>query len=165
MVDAYILRTMQRLCNYNKPLFLEILGFVKDELAFRKGGNPRTPGTTTMLQAMYDKYKIVDTSFLASLKTDDVCTLSQDVLIKLNTLLVDSLQHEPFELITVHDAFASLANNSNWVRFHYKEILADIADSEILTVILSKLYGTTGTYKKLSNNLSSYIRQSNYALG
>ena len=156
---------MQRLCNYNKPLFEKIFGYVKDELAERLEGSAKMSGTTTTLQAMYDKYKIVDTSFLASLKTDDVRTLSTEVLIKLETTLYNSLQHEPFELITVHDAFASLANNSNWVRFHYKEILADIADSEILTVILSKLYGTTGAYKKLSNNLSSYIRQSNYALG
>jgi hypothetical protein len=42
------------------------------------------------------------------------------------------LEHKPFPLVTVHDEFKAHANNINQVRWHYKEILAEIADSNVL---------------------------------
>ena len=55
-------------------------------------------------------------------------------------------------------------NNVNQVRYHYKEILADMADSNMLDDLLSQLYGAPGTYQKLSTNLARKIRNSAYAL-
>ena len=74
------------------------------------------------------------------------------------------LQYKPFEIVTIHDSFASHANNVNHMRQQYANVLADLADSELLSDLLSQLTGTKGTYKKLSNNLSTSIRSSSYAL-
>jgi hypothetical protein len=52
----------------------------------------------------------------------------------------------------------------NWVRWQYKEILADIADSNLLDDLLSQIHGVQGTFNKLSNNLGDVIRNSNYGL-
>ena len=42
--------------------------------------------------------------------------------------------------------------------------MAELADSEILTDIMSQLHQSPGKYEKLSSGLSKYIRQSEYAL-
>jgi len=52
----------------------------------------------------------------------------------------------------------------NHLRLHYREILAQLAESTVLDDILSQLYGTTGTFQKKSTNLGAKIRKSNYAL-
>lgn len=67
-------------------------------------------------------------------------------------------------LVEQLDEFKCHANNMNHLRYQYKEILADLADSDIASDILSQIYGTKGTFTKLSNNLGNIIRQSNYAL-
>lgn len=68
-------------------------------------------------------------------------------------------------MLNTLDEFKCHANNMNWLRKHYVNIMADIADSEVLSDILNQLYGTVGgKAKKLSNNLGDLIRKSNYAL-
>lgn len=62
------------------------------------------------------------------------------------------------------DEFKCHANNMNHLRYWYKEILADLADSTVLDYIFSGIYGKSGTYPKLTNNLSKKIRESSYAL-
>ena len=52
----------------------------------------------------------------------------------------------------------------NQLRYHYKEVLADLADSTIVDDILSQLAGVSGTFTKLSQNLGDKIRDSNYAI-
>jgi Ser/Thr protein kinase RdoA (MazF antagonist) len=62
------------------------------------------------------------------------------------------------------DDFKAHPNNINWVRYQYKEILAELADSNLLDDLLSQLHGVPGTFKKLSNNLGELIRESAYGL-
>ena len=62
------------------------------------------------------------------------------------------------------DEFKCHPNYMNHLRYHYKEILADLADSNLIDDLLSQLYGQEGTFDKLSKNLGNKIRNSNYAL-
>ena len=162
-VDAYVLRTMQRKCNYNKETLKAAKDTITYELTYRSP-NWKPIGIQHPAESRYQQFKMADLSTLDTAWTSDLENFSTEHLTHLKRLIIDCLQHEPFELITVHDAFAAQAANCNWVRYHYKETLADLADSEILTVILNKLYKANGTYQKLSNNLSDYIRKSNYGL-
>ena len=66
-----------------------------------------------------------------------------------------------FELL---DQFNCHAGNVDQMRFHYKETLADLADSEILSDLFSQIYGCKIEYNKLSNDLGDKIRASNYAI-
>jgi hypothetical protein len=52
----------------------------------------------------------------------------------------------------------------NWLRKHYRSIMADIADSRVLDDLLSQVYGVPGTFPKKSQNLGDKIRQSVYAI-
>jgi len=62
------------------------------------------------------------------------------------------------------DEFKAHANNVNWVRYHYKEILAELAESEILDDLISQITGNGYRFVKLSSDLGDKIRESEYAL-
>lgn len=161
-IDAYVLRTMIRRTNY-KPKFL------KEKLALLQ--NTVTEQQTTMRSDLIDSYedyytnfKMVDVTTLAVINAANVHELSKahvDALIKLVTTM---LSFKPFEMLTIHDAFVSHSNHCNTVRYWYKEILAELAESQILNVILSQITGVNPRFKKFSNVLPNFIRNSNYSL-
>ncbi len=57
-----------------------------------------------------------------------------------------------------------LPNNCDRMRYWYKEILAEFAESTILDFILGTIMRTQGKFPKFSDNLAEKIRQSNYAI-
>lgn len=62
------------------------------------------------------------------------------------------------------NGFKFHANYGNDVREQYINILAQLADSDILSHIATQITGKYMPVTKRSNNLSSYIRQSEYML-
>ena len=80
-------------------------------------------------------------------------------LLRLTSLM---LEHEPFELVTIHDSIGAHVTNLNRVRFWYKEICAELNESEILTSIWNQL-GKKGTFKKKAD-IADLIRGGTYAL-
>ena len=105
-----------------------------------------------------------DVVILPYLNYITVQDLSEEHVSALLTLVQEMLTYEPFEIVSVHDEFQAHANNLNHLRQQYNNILADLADSNIIGDILCQLHGTTGTYSKGIPDLSKYIRNSNYAL-
>ena len=95
---------------------------------------------------------------------DNLWQLSTDHLRALSRVLTQVLTHEPFEVITVHDSFSAHANHCNRVRYWYKEILAELAESTTLAYLLSQLYQEDIKFKPLNPNLGAVIRNSNYGL-
>ena len=69
-----------------------------------------------------------------------------------------------FECVHIHDAFGFHPNYGNQVRENYREILAEIADSDLLQDILSELYGYVQRITKDSYDLHKDILESEYAL-
>lgn len=55
-------------------------------------------------------------------------------------------------------------NYGNDVRQQYINILAELADSSVLSAIATQVAGRTINVTKLSNDLSTHIHQSEYAL-
>ena len=62
------------------------------------------------------------------------------------------------------DEFKCHPNRMNHLRQQYINIFAELAESTILSDILSQIHGCPGTFPKLSTDLGTKIRQSNYAL-
>lgn len=69
-----------------------------------------------------------------------------------------------FELLTIFDDFRCLASYVNTMRKHYIDILAEIAESDLLSQILSEILGYEVEYEKKSNNLADLIREAEYPL-
>ena len=88
-------------------------------------------------------------------------TVNQSTQLRL--LIEDVLEHKSFETVAVHDEFKAHANNMNRVRYWYKELLAEIAESNLMVKIVSSLYGREMNLVKFGD-VADLIRKSNYAL-
>lgn len=171
-VDGYIVRSMHRRCNYDRQVVEYVDQCVESELIGRSLYGQ--PSAEDMAQSMDDKVAyyieqynrsgMVDAVILPHLNQANVTCLSQQHLQAISKLVNQMLEYTPFELITIHDAFKAHPNNINHVRQNYINILADLADSNLLTDLLRQITGKQDTYQKLSNNLSTLIRGSEYAL-
>lgn len=167
-IDAYIVRSMHRRCNYDKQMVKYARDGIAIELIERhmesRNVFSMVDDESSKYYTSYQTNGIVDIVVLPYLNEDNMKGMETRYLSELLNIIADMLAYEPFELVTIHDSFGSSPNNVNWVRFQYKEILADLAESTILDDLLSQLYGTEGTFEKLSKDVSKYIRNSNYAL-
>ena len=167
-MDAWVLRSMHRRCNYDEPMVKRASMLIQIELMRRllEPAQELAPfnGKTGYYVEQYTRSTIADVVLLPHLTADSTGQLSTQHLEKLNTIIHGMLQYKPFPLVTVHDEFRAHANNVNWVRYQYKEILADIADSYVLDDLLSQIHGKPGSFTKLSNTLGDKVRQASYAL-
>ena len=166
--DAYILRCMHRRCNYDAPMVKQVALYIEAALIQRElglaDGLMEEDERVTYYKTQYERSGMADIVILPYLDTENVYCLSQEHLEKLLDIVNGMLAYKPFEIITIHDSFASHPNNVNHVRQQYINIMAELADSNALSDVLGQLLGKSLTYVKLSNNLSSLIRNSEYAL-
>ena len=107
---------------------------------------------------------MADIVILPYLDWEQCHALSSEHLMELRDIVLTMMHHQPFEVIAVHDEFKCHPNNMNHLRSHYRDILAELADSDLLSDLLSQIKGVEGTYEKLTPDLSKYIQQSNYSL-
>lgn len=167
-VDAYVLRCMHRRCNYDREIVEETDRLIEIELINRSIGTQ--PARIAVSEDViyycnqYDRSTVADVVILPYLTSEDIGYLSTKHLQELSRIIEGMLTYQPFELVTVHDEFKAHANHVNHVRYQYKEILAEIADSNLLDDLLSQLHGVPGTFNKLSFNLGDLIRGSEYGL-
>lgn len=160
---------MHRRCNYDMDVVLRAYEAILGELALRiQGYTSQVDGATGKLKYYLDQYERSSMASVVILQWigDGYETqhISTEHLKALASIVEGMLAYQPFELVTVHDAFKAHGNNCNHVRYQYKEILAELAESNVLADILSQIHGVKGTFPKLSNNLGELIRNSNYAL-
>lgn len=168
-VDAFVLREMHRRCNHDRKVLADVSMTIAAELDRRTYNAPKVDGLKLNQKAQYFKEQyerstMITAAILPHLDGESASHLSTEHLEKLYHMTGQMIQHKPFPIVTVHDEFKSHPNNVNWVRWHYKEILAEIADSNLLDDLLSQIHGVPGVFHKLSFNLGDQIRQSNYGL-
>lgn len=169
-IDGYILRCMVRRCNYDEELVRMAQDLISYELMSRSPSwvpmlHPQYSEKVAYYMERYNSSRMADPVILDHLTAEDIRILPSQYLKQLNGILVSMLEHRSFPIVTIHDQFAAHANNMNHVRKHYRNILAELADSEILSDILGQLHNAPGAkYNKMSANLGYKIRQSNYAL-
>jgi len=165
--DAYLLRTLDRRCNYDIHEILEAQKILEARLLAHSTGIAQEAATEALGEYLWawGKSAMADTVIFTALDWTNYLQLPVELARKLLRIVNDMLSYEPFEIMTVHDAFGSHPNNCNEVRYWYKEILAEFAESNLLQWIMNQLHGTSdGVYTKLSPNLAELIRGSNYAL-
>jgi hypothetical protein len=168
-VDAYILRSIHRRCNYDMDMVSFVGACIRQEQDRREihgfGPEPLLMGTQLgYYVGLYIETGMADAVILPYINATNVDQLSDEHLRELEELVLTMLVHKPFEIITVHDEFKCHPNNMNHLRQHYINVFAELADSNVLASILSQIHGKPGTFTKLSNNLSTLIYNSNYAL-
>lgn len=153
-IDAYVLRTMVRRCNYKPKLIKQARQALIDSIDEYNPNN--------VLNKRYEYTKMADITHL-DIITNTANELSQELKDKLIHIFDMVLSHEPFDVICIHDSFAAHPNHCNQLRFHYKEILAELSESTVIDDILSQLFGYRDTVDK-GDSIAEYIRNSNYGL-
>ena len=146
---------MNRRCNYDKDMLLEAQRRVRIELA-KRSPIPATVDVTNIIS-------LVEADHIASSKKMPTDYSSNDLL-RIDVLIANSLAHKSFPIVCVHDEFKCHANNMNHLRCHYVDIFAELADSNLLEDILTQVNQEPTGIPKVFSNLSTQIRQSNYAL-
>lgn len=169
-VDAYVLRCIHRRCNYDRRMVEATLDDIYGALmsGARNGKKPTEPLQAGTQLAYYveqfNRSGMADVVILSHINPRNVHQLSTLHLEKLRDIILTMLVHQPFPVVTVHDEFKCGANHMNHLRQHYINIFAELAESNLLSDLLSQIHGTPCVYKKLSTNLGTLIRGSNYAL-
>lgn len=167
-VDAYLLRSIIRRVSYDKHMVEIVVNILHDELAIRMSKKPSDPHMRHIMVDYYiEQYKrssIADIVILPFIDKHNVAMLDTEHIRKLIMIINTMLTHEPFEMLAVHDEYKCSPNNMNHLRQHFINVLAEIAESNLLDDLLSQIYGKKGTFKKLSNDLGTAIRGSNYGL-
>lgn len=170
-IDAYVLRSVHRRCNYDAALVEQAHGTLKAEAYTRKLGviahQNIDGGASEALQyymGLYERTGMADVVILPHLLKGQVSYLSDEHIEDLSRITGKMLEHVSFHVVTIHDEFKCHPNHMNQLRYWYKEILAELADSVILADIMGQIYGMGGSYNKLSLNLGAQIRESQYAL-
>ena len=159
-VDAYVLRSLLRRCSYNASKLTK----VKELLEMHPLSTGEIKPELTTLLGLYQTTGLVDSVWFELIDGSNVSGLPAELKANLLELINKITQYKPFPVLTVHDAFRIHSNNGDALRFHYKEILAELAESELLSSIVSQIKGKKVKFKKLSNDLANEIRKSDYAI-
>lgn len=165
-IDSYLLRSVLRRTNYNvKQIKLANKLLKEEKKAIRRTPiNTRIKFNMVEFENRFNTFQMVDALTLDYISKGTVGYLSMHHIDKLIALSDKMLEHKPFETLTVHDAFRTHPNNCNAVRYWYKEIVAELAESQILNTVLHYIIGYNPNYAKLSGDMAKYIRNSNYAI-
>lgn len=100
--------------------------------------------------------------------TETGTTLQANIVQQIDAWIVDEMHRradkQGFEMLSIFDAFGCSPNHVNKMRQNYIDILCELADMDLLGSILSEITGQELVMKKGIENLSDYIRESEYAL-
>lgn len=159
-IDAYMVREMHRRCNYTA--FETVTGF---DLKERKDN-------LELAMLLNHENFIVETTMPMSLRQaceTHIDDMSWSDVVRAYEVINDVLSRKSFELITIHDAFKCLPNHVQSMREHYREILAELAESDLLSSIFSDLTGEDEVYENVRNGLTktemaAHIRKSEYCI-
>lgn len=170
-VDAYLVRTLERRCNYDPEVINHAYNLVMNEEMRRAIGGMTTPSGLTVnyektiyYMEQYRRSTVADVVIAPYLDEVSVQLLSDTHLVRLHDLLEAMLQYKPFAVITVHDEFKCHPNNMNHLRQQYINILAELADSDLLSDLLTQVYKEPIQHTKEFTGLSKLIRKANYPI-
>ena len=151
-VDGYVVREMGRRCNYSPKALRGCLEIIAN----------RDPSITAMFKTPGNMVSLVHTETINSVT---VYKYDSDFLDRLSALITRVLDYQSFQMIPIHDEFKASPNHMNMIRYWYKEILAEIADSNLLEDILEEIHGQPVTINKINPYVGNAIRAGEYGLG
>lgn len=155
-IDGMIVREMGRRCNYNSEQLLNVI----NALESKSSRDDRTKDKMVMnLWNHYLSSGFLSARILDYLDSDNMALVDATKIID----LIKTMPNNPFNIIMIHDAFRAHANNGNWVRKTYNQILHEIGKSDLLSYVVSQIKGTKVPVNKLGS-FGEDILEANYAL-
>lgn len=158
-IDGFIVREMARRCNYDTENLLRI-----SELDYESAGSKEGCDRFERLLVLWNSSAFFSTEILDYIDQSNLGRLTPNQFEEMCDVVGMMLEHNSFDLITIHDCFKFHANYGNAVRKHYREIMAQLAESTMLPHIATFILGRRPNVMKLSTNLGELIRESEYAI-
>ena len=157
-LDAYVLRSLVRRCNYNPKVLKDFIKLNQAKKTIKVVDNEIT--------TRYKQTGIADISWINRINQDNIRQIPNTLRNKLQAICEDTLAHEPFDVVCIHDSFACSPVHVNTLRKHYNMILADLSDSRVMDDIICQIRGLDRdcVIPNKGKTLRKYIEQANYGL-
>ena len=167
-VDALINREITMRCNFSEEYknYLKKLVNLKAILENSDEKTYKSPKGYQMFKTLWQRY--LDTGFLSVrilqyVTKEALRKTGIECINKINEL-VNTLPDKTFEVFSIHDCFRCLPNYGNELRQQYRVVCAQIANSNMLSDILSSIFRTKLNVQKLDPKLGEKVLQSEYAI-
>lgn len=157
-VDGFIVRELNRRCNYNPLQIQEIRTLLRTGTGIASH-NPENAKMTLKLWTLYQQSGILSARILDYLDYATIHLVDQS---KIRDLL-NTLPRKPFPVISIHDCFRVHPNYGNDLRRQYIRLLSEIAGSHLLQFLLDQMLKDPVQVTKLED-FSQEVLDSNYAL-
>ncbi|AGF88137.1 RNA polymerase [Salmonella phage FSL SP-058] len=163
-VDGMVVREMNRRANYDAVKVQRVYELLTG--LNTKGIVNYTTDDSKLQRALElaEKHKFVSAVLIEFIDHKNIHMVPLWIKNQLIEIIEKMLAHKPYPIVAIHDCFKCHPLYMNNVRQNYIDIFAQIADSTMLQAIASQISGKRIPVAKLSNNLSTLIRQSNYML-
>lgn len=173
--DALLVREMVRRCKYEPERMSQIVYWLLQAETVNQDETSVPDEQLAQMGQLGRMIYLYNTTNFMSVRICDYITSIADVLQlskqhreKLLDTLQKMLRYEPFDIVCIHDSFKCLPKNTNFIRYWYKELIADFIDSRILQCVLNQL--TPNPFQLFHNDeyrkeLASMVRlDGNYAI-
>lgn len=158
-IDGMIVREMQRRCQYDRAQIESVLAIT----TYGTRTDRKKDQELLRLLRLYRESQFMSARIFQYIDGDNSGHFSHAERLEIKYLAEGMLVHRPFEILTIHDCFRCLPNYGNHLRYHYIEIMAQIARSELLSHIASQLTGRKVIAKKKAD-ISSLILEAEYPI-
>ena len=160
-IDGMVVREMGRRCNYSE----DTLQALRDISEYAEIPSTSRLKDLQLMQVltMHEETKFMSAVVLEYLDKDNLAMLSPEADQAIADL-ISTLPEKPFPVLCIHDCFKFHGNNGNDVRQQYINILAELADADIMSIIATQITGQSTAVNKINQNLSDFIRKSEYAI-
>ncbi|MGQ0565614.1 MAG: DNA-directed RNA polymerase [Gemmobacter sp.] len=159
-VDGMIVREMHRRCSYDPAMLERLIVLLGNQSRYE--GTCKTRPQDKLVARLWELYQasgFLSARILDLLDEKNIGLVDPELIKK----LVLGLPAKPFPVISIHDCFRAHPNYGNDLRNQYRTILAEIADSTLLTFIASQIVGRYLPASKLGE-IGNLVRQSDYAI-
>ena len=177
-IDAYVMRTLVRRCTHHggdveaSQRALDILTYElqrrinapeidAEKLPLEKSG--KDAEFFRHLQN-YASFEFADSGIAVHVTSENVKHMKTAHIKKLGLVLEDMCNHPSFPVVCIHDEFKCSPNDMNWLRHHYRSVLAELTEARVVEQCIQDITGRFMPKRKLYKNLTSTIRSSNYGL-
>lgn len=171
-VDAMLVREMARRCMFDTEHLQEVYWYLNNTIDSLyeplSMDELDKMGQLGVLIYAYEESKFCSVRILDEIKSQaDTYKLSKEHRTKLISIIEKMLHHGNIEMVAIHDCYTALPNNMNYIRYWYKEMCADIVESNMLSYLYNQITSdklTDNTSKTYRKRIADEVRNSNYGL-
>lgn len=161
-IDSYVLRSLIRYCNYDKPKMIKLAKLIQVTLMERNMNMHQV--TNCIAKQNLERVNLFDISIVNDINEDNINVYSSEVLRLVAVDINQMLLNDPFDVVVVHDSFGSSPLYMNILRGWYNEILARMSNSNLLEFIIEQVLNEPTKIGVFQEDLSEEIRNNSYAI-